>query len=238
LNLARIMNNSKIRLQHFFTNYFTNYESLIIGEDGNNIGFLAGKKNKKLTLDNEFLDSLNDKTLLAGWTIRNWYLVSKWKDVISQNLINSLKKKDSIIDNYSIGVHIRGTDFKNHADGELYFEDSDWVKALNIIENNLLVNNVILMSDELQNWDEILKGNGHWKVSNGSFGSEGNMFDSFSDLLNCDIILTSGSTFALMAAWISNSKVIDVSKVEVNMPINPMEFEEWSKHKNFLLNWK
>ena len=94
------------------------------------------------------------------------------------------------------------------------------------------------MSDELQDWDSILKDNNHWTLSSGSYGQDGDMFNSFSDLLKCDVILTAGSTFALMAAWISNARVIDVSSIERDMPINLMEFNEWSKHNNFLMNWK
>jgi len=42
--ILRILKNSKIRLQHFFAHYFKSHTSLIIGERGNNIGYLFGKK--------------------------------------------------------------------------------------------------------------------------------------------------------------------------------------------------
>jgi hypothetical protein len=64
------------------------------------------------------------------------------------------------------------------------------------------------------------------------------MYDSFSDLLKCDYILTSGSTFALMAAWLSNARVLDVSDIATDISIKAMKYDEWSKHDNFLLNWK
>ena len=235
---SRIIKNSKIRIRHFFIHYFTKNKSLIIGESGNNIGYLSGEKYKVLILNSEFFNSLNEKTLLAGWNIRNWELVNKWRETISKNLLNTLKQKDSITNNYSIGVHIRGNDFKTHADGVLYFNNDEWMEAIKIIEKKLKVKNIIIMSDELQDWDSILMDNNHWKLSSGSYGQDGDMFNSFSDLLKCDVILTAGSTFALMAAWISNVKVIDISSIERDMPINLMEFNEWSKHNNFLMNWK
>ena len=234
----RILKNSKIRFQHFFAHYFKSNTSLIIGERGNNIGYLFGKKYRDLILDNDFFELLGNKTLLAGWGFRNWPLVIKWKDVISENLSSVLKNKSSKVDNFTIGVHMRGSDFISHADGELYFSDIEWSNALKIIEKKLQVNSVIITSDELQDWSKILKDNDQWEVSSGSFGFKGTMFDSFSDLLRCDFILTSGSTFSLMAAWISNCKVIDISQVTNDKPLNIMEFEEWSKHRSFLLNWK
>ncbi len=234
----RIMKNSKIRIWHFLVHYFTNNKSLIVGEIGNNIGYLSGEKFKDLNLNNEFFDSINHNTLLAGWNIRNWDLVNKWKDIIAENLLNTLKQKDSKINSYSIGVHIRGNDFKTHADGKLYFKNDEWMKALKIIEKKLNIKNLVIMSDELQDWNSFLKNHNHWTLSSGSYGQDGDMFDSFSDLLKCDVILTAGSTFALIAAWISNAKVIDISSIERDMPINLMEFEEWSKHNKFLMNWK
>ena len=236
--LIRALKNSKIRLMHFFAHYFLTYKSLIIGANENNIGYLLGTKTQNLALDKEFLGLLGNKTLIAGWGIRNWQLVNKWKETISQNLVSTLKKENSDASNYSIGVHIRGTDFISHADGSLYFDGKDWINALKIIEKKLDVKNVIIMSDELQDWDYILKGNEHWGLSIGSFGQEGTMFDSFSDLLKCDLILTAGSTFALMASWISNAKLIDISEVASDKPLKVMKFEEWSNHKNFLINWK
>ena len=235
---SRIMKNSKIRIWHFFVHYFTNNKSLIIGESGNNIGYLSGEKYKDLVLSCDFFDSLNENTLLAGWNIRNWDLVNKWRDIISKNLIDSLKQKDSRNRSYSIGVHIRGNDFKTHADGQLYFDNDKWIEAIKIIEKKLNVKNIIIMSDEVHDWNNILMDNSNWTLSSGSYGQDSDMFHSFSDLLKSDIILTAGSTFALMAAWISNAKVIDVSSVERDVPINLMEFNEWSKHNNFLINWK
>jgi hypothetical protein len=236
--LSRVMKNSKIRIWHFYIHYFTNNKSLIIGESGNNIGYLSGKKYNDLVLNSDFFDSLNENTLLAGWNIRNWDLVNKWRDIISKNLLNTLKQKDSRIKSYSIGVHIRGNDFKTHADGLLYFDNDKWIEALKIIEKKLNVKNIIIMSDEIHNWNKILMDNSHWTLSSGSYGQDSDMFHSFSDLLKCDIILTAGSTFALMAAWISNAKVIDISSIERDVPINLMEFNEWSNHNNFLINWK
>ena len=40
----RVLKNSKIRFQHLFAHYFKSNTSLIIGDRGNNIGYLFGKK--------------------------------------------------------------------------------------------------------------------------------------------------------------------------------------------------
>jgi hypothetical protein len=234
----RRLKNYNIRLAHFFVHYLSKSKSIIVGERGNNIGFLSGERCRNLMLNRDLFDSLNEKTLLAGWSIRNWQYVNKWKKTISQNLLNTLKQNDSQIINYSVGVHIRGTDFKSHANGTLFFENNEWVNAIEIIEKKLDITKVIIMSDELQDWDSFLKHHNNWSVSSGSFGEEGDMYDSFSDLLKCDIILTAGSTFALMAAWISNCKVIDISLLGDDLPIELMGFNKWSMHNNFRKNWK
>ena len=236
--IIRIIVNSRIRILHFMGYFFYGQESLIIGESGNNIGYLFGNKINNLTLNKDLLDSLKETTLLAGWSFRNWSLVDKWKEEISQNLLTILKQDNENIQRSSIGVHIRGTDFIEHANGHLYFNDKHWISAVEIIEKQFNISQVIFMADELKDWNKIINGHEGWTVSIGSVGGNGSMYDSFSDLLKCDYILTAGSTFALMAAWLTNARVLDVSDIATGISIKAMKYDEWSKHDNFLLNWK
>ena len=224
----------KTRWEHFSTLFYNERESIVIGERGNHIGYLLGDHVDHLIFDDSFIEKSKHIIFLSGWGFRNWSLTEKWRNVISQNLSRALKHSDLAPKNNVLGVHIRGTDFKEHANGDLYLDVNDWVNAIKIIEKKFEVKKVILMSDERKEWSHIVNNN--WIVSDGSVGNNGDMYDAFSDLLSCDFILTAGSTFALMAAWISEAKVFDVSETNVNC--KAMKYEEWSNYHRFLLNWK
>jgi hypothetical protein len=236
--IKRILLNSGIRALHVFGYFLPSQTSIIIGERGNNIGYLAGKKLPYLVFNDNFIEFINDKTVLAGWGFRNWGLVDKWKDTIATNLLSTLKQEDSGVNGITLGVHIRGTDFKEHADGQLYFDDQSWIDAVKGIRKKFKIDKVVFMSDDIKKWSEIIGNYEDYFVSKGSVGECGNMYDAFSDLLNCDYILTAGSTFALMAAWIADIGVIDVSATSTNKLIKVMKYNEWSQYDNFLLNWK
>jgi hypothetical protein len=236
--IKRIFQNSSIRLLHIFGYLSPSQSSIIIGEMGNNIGYLAGNKTPAFTFSDGFIKSLNGKAILAGWGFRNWNLVDKWRGVIAANLLNTLKLKDSGVNGITLGVHIRGTDFKEHADGQLYFNDQLWVDSVKNIREKIKVDKVVFMSDDVKQWNDITGGHKDYYISKGSAGKSGDMYDAFSDLLHCDYILTAGSTFALMAAWIAEIGVIDVSATSTNKLIKVMKYSEWSQYDNFSLNWK
>jgi hypothetical protein len=109
---------------------------------------------------------------------------------------------------------------------------------VNGIRKIFKIDKVVFMSDDIKQWSDITRSHKDYFVSKGSVGECGNMYDAFSDLLNCDYILTAGSTFALMAAWIADIGVIDVSATSTNKLIKVMKYSEWSQYDNFLLNWK
>ena len=234
--ILRLVCDMKTRWTHFSTFFYNERESIVIGERGNHIGYLLGDHVENLIFDDSFIEKSKHIIFLSGWGFRNWFLTEKWRNVISQNLSRTLNHSDLALKNDVLGVHIRGTDFKEHANGDLYLDVNDWVNAIKIIEKKFEVKKVILMSDERKEWSHIVNNNNNWMVSDGSVGNNGDMYDAFSDLLSCDFILTAGSTFALMAAWISDAKVFDVSETNVNC--KAMKYEEWSSYHRFLLNWK
>jgi hypothetical protein len=236
--LQRRMRGVSIRLHHLFGFLLPQYSSIIVGRDENNIGLLLGTKVNHIVCDHDFIDLLGDKTVIAGWGLRNWTITHKWKEVISDNLMKSFKVKNKNKEKTCLGVHIRGTDFKEHADGKLYFDDKKWIDAVELIYKTFNIDSVVFMSDEEKEWDKFIRSNKNYYISKGSASECGDMYNAFSDLLCCDYILTSGSTFALMAAWISNANVIDLPSVRKGENVKAMEYPEWLECDNFLVNWK
>ncbi len=234
--LLRLIHNTKIRSHHLLALFSRKIESIVIGDKGNNLGHIFGVHTDQLIFDQNFIVASKPILLLSGWGFRNWSVVDKWKEEISSNLLKTFAQAGIDKKSKVLGVHIRGTDFKTHANGQLYFNDADWIKKTETIVKKFNFDKVILMSDEDKDWTNLIVARHGWAISTGSAGKSGDMYDAFSDLLSCDLILTAGSTFALMAAWISDAKVIDVA--DDNTELNAMNYYEWKNHKNFLLNWK
>jgi len=227
-----------ITIYHFYFYFKPNASSIIVGDDGCNIGFLQGDRHGNLILDDRFIKSSNKTVCLAGWEFRNWDLVSKWKNEISTHL------KDIFIDQEQdkkniLGVHIRGTDFKLYQGGMLYLSDEKWrfVVSKFLEKHNNKVDLQIYLSDEEKEWGKFINNYNNAKVSVGSVGCSGDLFDAFSDLIKCKWIITTGSTFALMAAWIGCASVYSANDIIENDKINSVNVDDWRTHEYLKGNW-
>ena len=189
-------------------------------------------------MDEHFLITSNEIVCLAGWEFRNWNLVNKWKSEISTHLKGVFSNQES--DEKSVlGVHIRGTDFKSYQGGVLYLTDKEWhlVVARFINKYKSRVDLQVYLSDEEKEWDNFIKKYSNAKVSMGSVGHSGNMFDAFSDLIQCKWVITTGSTFALMAAWIGDASVYSANDIILNNKVDPVEPDDWRVHEYLKENW-
>ena len=108
-----------------------------------------------------------------------------------------LRKKDKFL----VAIHIRRGDYKKWNDGEFFFDDKFYKKAINKLRNKLISENkdpyIIGISDEKINhkigFDNIYEGS--WK-------------DDQMILQCCDLILGPPSTFTLWASYISRIPLI------------------------------
>ena len=228
----------KITIYHFYFFFKPNASSIIVGDDGCNIGFIQGDKYSCLVLDDRFINSSNKTVCLAGWEFRNWDLVSKWKNEISTHLKGVFVNQEQDGKNV-LGVHIRGTDFKLYQGGMLYLSDEKWrfVVSKFLKNNNNKVSSHVYLSDEEKEWSKFINNYNNAKVSIGSVGYSGDLFDAFSDLIKCKWIITNGSTFALMAAWIGNASVYSANDIISNDQINSVDVDDWRTHIYLKGNW-
>ncbi len=229
----------KITLYHLYFHLNPKSQSAIIGESGGNIGFLPGKYHRKITLDEIFLNSADEVVCLAGWEFRNWDLVNKWKNEITSHLKPILLKREESANIGKLGVHIRGNDFRSYQGGTLYLSDEEWHIAIKRFErqHNSEVKSHIYMSDENKDWKQFTEQYENSAISTGSVGGEGDLFDAFADLLSCQWIITTGSTFALMASWISDIETYSANDIIEKNKTHLVNTDDWSKHDHFKYNW-
>ena len=228
----------KITLYHLYFHLNPKSHSVIVGESGGSISFLPGEHHRKIALDEIFLKSSDEVVCLAGWEFRNWDLVNKWKNEISTHLKDVFVNQDQ--DEKSLlGVHIRGTDFKFYQGGVLYLSDEKWLLVISkfLKKYNHKVSSHIYLSDEKKEWSKFINNYNNAKVSIGSVGFSGDLFDAFSDLIKCKWIITTGSTFALMAAWIGNASVYSANDIISNDQINSVNVDDWRTHNYLKGNW-
>ena len=86
-------------------------------------------------------------------------------------------------------------------------------------------------------FDKFINNYNNAKVSVGSVGCSGDLFDAFSDLIKCKWIITTGSTFALMAAWIGCASVYSANDIIENDKINSVNVDDWRTHEYLKGNW-
>ena len=229
----------KITLNHLYFHLHPKSHSAIIGESGGNIGFLPGKHHRQIILDEIFLNSADEVVCLAGWEFRNWDLVNKWKNEITSHLKHILLKREESPNIGKLGVHIRGNDFKTYQGGTLYLSDKEWHLAIKRFErqHNSEVKSHIYMSDENKDWKQFTEQYVNSTISTGSVGGEGDLFDGFADLLSCQWIITTGSTFALMASWIGDIETYSANDLIEKNKTHPVNTDDWSKHDYFKYNW-
>jgi len=202
---------------------------------------------KRVIFDQEIFlrDSLSQNTVLFGWSFRFWGLVQKHEEKIRKLFLELMPQKNSKKDNRTLLVHMRGSDFKTHAGGKLYYSFNDYLTAIEKIEKDIFFSNLVFLSDDKTIYDQrqlktyASKKKYPKKISKGCVTKEGSQEDAFNELLMADFIVTSGSSFSLSAAWFSNSKAIDINcvlgKTSLNCIISSNLFMD---NESFSLNWK
>ena len=104
-------------------------------------------------------------------------------------------------------------------------------------QHNNEVKSQIYMSDENKDWKQFTKQYDNSTISIGSVGGEGDLFDAFADLLSCQWIITTGSTFALMASWIGDIETYSANDIIEKNKTHLVNNDDWSKHDYFKYNW-
>ncbi len=227
--LLKILNFSKhriytkliIRLLHFYTFSQPKAQSIRVNSSST-LKFLTGKEIGNVNFsDKSSMDLFAKKkiTIIAGWTIRDWYLLEKNSAIVRENLIfnekyqqisndfiNNIRKEKDIL----IGVSIRQTDFKIYANGKYYLTTEEYINLMKKL-NERYANKklaLIVSSDESKNIKDF--GNLPVYFTTGIMGGSGHYIESFIQLAMCDYVLTVPSTFGCWASFMGNSKIIPV----------------------------
>lgn len=211
------------RLRHQSVHYFAQYHpdmQSIVGGKPHALFDIPGDQYEKFDLTEEpNVDRLRSKevTLLAGWGVRCWPLVSKHLPTIRQRLQPGEQYR-SVAESFVaplrerydklVGVLIRQGDYRTWNDGRYFFESDRYKELMEAYADKFPSQDVgfIIASDETQ--DERLFADDDFNLATGEAVGPGHYLENFTELSLCDEILTPPSTFSIFAAVLGKCPVI------------------------------
>jgi Glycosyl transferase family 11 len=183
--------------------------------------FLVAQKLPELDLSrSSSFDIINraKMTVLSGWDICDWKLVSKhqkkirsflqihqkYLDISHSYIIEKRKKYDFII-----GVMIRQGDYQLWENGRYYFtvqQYSRWIDSIAEIIQDKGDIGFIIASDSQQDLSNFRNKNTHFTT--GIAGSKGHYLESLSQLSLCDAVISPPSSFSMWATFLGDIPLV------------------------------
>ncbi len=209
------------RSLHGYAELMPNAQSLVV-KDIYYWSFIAGQRLAYLDLAlPKTVELLQSKSLsvLAGWGIRSWSLLEKHGNVVREALafhpryecvasvfVEDLRQQYD----YLIGVAIRQGDYRSAADFKCFmFETHQYVDWMRQAQNEFAHRGkvgFIVTADEPQDIHQFAGLNVHFAT--GIAGGSGHFIESLIELALCDLLITSGTTFAGWAAFWGNIPIL------------------------------
>jgi hypothetical protein len=218
------------RFRHQSLHYFAEYHPAaqsIVGGKPHALFSIPGEQYDEFDLNKtENVNRLQSKslTLLAGWGVRCWSLVSKHLEKIREHLQpgephRSVAKSfiNPVQEQYDklVGVLIRQDDYRTWNDGKYFFESDQYKRWMETYAKKFPSQNLcfIIASDEPQ--DERTFADDKFRLATGEAVGSGHYLENFTELLLCDEVLTPPSTFSIFAAVLGGCPVIPLhSEIE------------------------
>ncbi len=208
----------KIRLAHLVAHLVPYWQSIVVGNIPNRLPRLGG-----LHVDFLDLDSVESKKWLAegrslvigGWPVRCWSILANHEDAVRRqfkpapqywNLARKNVGQLRSVCDLVIGVLVRHTDYATWAGGRYFFEFERyviWMKQVALLFTKNKVGFLISSDDKL----DVLSCGLDCVVPSLGLGEPmepKHYLVSFSELAQCDYILSPPSTFSALAAFIGN----------------------------------
>lgn len=221
-NNTRTVVNQVIRLFHLLFGLLPGIQSIKKGVAPNYLPFLFGRRIDSLDFHSVIsMEQLRaaEVTLLAGWPIRSWQLFEKHQDEIrhffSVNRIYRDNADAFIADirgqkNVLIGVLMRQDDYRIWNDGRYFFRSEQYAEWMIQLTRIFQGKNVgfVLASDEEQS-REVFSELPVFYSTGQKLGSA-HFIESFTELSQCDFVMTPPSTFGIWAAFLGNIPIIPV----------------------------
>ncbi|WP_248896423.1 hypothetical protein [Haloplanus halobius] len=204
---------------HYFAQRQRNAQS-IVGGKPHALFDIPGEQYDEFDLTDEAnVDRLRSKdmTLLAGWGVRCWPLVSKYLPTIrtrlqpgeehrsvAESFIEPLREKHDKL----VGVLIRQGDYRTWNDGKYFFESRRYKELMEAYAAEFPSQDVgfVIASDERQNAD--LFADDSFTFATGEAVGPGHYVENFTELSLCDEVLTPPSTFSVFAAILGECPVV------------------------------
>jgi len=156
-------------------------------------------------------------SVLAGWGVRGWSLVEKYRDQIRDDLqpaqryldpareyIRSLQSSHDLV----VGVLIRQGDYRTWNDGRYFFTTQEYRELMEAFQQKFAEKDIcfVIASDESQD-PELFEGSSYQFATGDPFGP-GHYLENFSELSLCDMVLTPPSTFSTFAAFLGDCQLV------------------------------
>ncbi|MBV0900411.1 O-fucosyltransferase family protein [Haloarcula salina] len=215
----RPLNGLQYQMLHRVANLRTDAQSMIGGNTHAPFS-VAGDSLDRVDLDDaQMIRQLKSKrvSVLAGWGVRCWSLVEKYRDRIRDHLqpapvyldtarsyIDSLQSSHDFV----VGVLIRQGDYRTWNDGRYFFTSPEYRELLQKFEQQHAEKDVcfVIASDESQD-DDLFKAESYRFATGDPFGS-GHYLENFAELSLCDAVLTPPSTFSTFAAFLGDCPLV------------------------------
>lgn len=154
-------------------------------------------------------------TFLSGWNLRDWSAFSKHADKIRAFLqptahfrsvararVDALRADSPVV----VGLLMRQTDYRHWRGGEYFLSSAAYRGIIDEIWERFGRNvRILVSSDEAQ--EESLFSDPRITWGSGTFG-KGHFMESFSELGECDLIVSVPSTFAAWAAFLGGRPLL------------------------------
>lgn len=178
------------------------------------------------------LDSKRVSTL-AGWGIRGWSLVEKYRDQIRTHLQPSPKYLDTassfiepLQSSYDlvVGVLIRQDDYRTWNDGRYFFSSQEYREMIEAFDSAHSSDNIcyVIASDESQDGDVFDEE--YYHFATGEAVGPGHYLENFAELSLCDIVLTPPSTFSTFAAFLGDCRLVPLYESVVEDGFEQLEY--------------
>jgi hypothetical protein len=204
---------------HYFAEWHPEAQS-IVGGKPHALFSIPGEQYDEFDLTADAnVDRLRSKklTLLAGWGVRCWPLVSKHFRTIRDRLQPGERYRsvaesfvDPLRERYDrlVGVLIRQDDYRTWNDGRYFFESGRYKELMEAYADEFPSEDVgfVIASDEPQ--DERLFADDAFRFATGEAVGPGHYLENFAELSLCDEVLTPPSTFSVFAAVLGECPVI------------------------------
>lgn len=217
--LLGLWNQSRLQFLHGIATYSDHAQSIIGGNPHTPLQ-LCGDRFESFDLTrSERLQRLKSRqvSVVAGWGVRAWSLVDKYRDEIRTTLqvggeymsparvyVEELRSQSDIL----VGVLVRQDDYRSWNDGRYFFDSETYRHLLDEFADEYKGETVtfLIASDEEQ--PRTLFPEDQFAFATGEAVGQNHYLESFAELSLCDVVMTPPSTFSTTAAFLGNVPVV------------------------------